>query len=603
MTRIRLRHIGQFINAAPSEMWRSAKNILLQKFLWIGKINLTQELLTKKPFKEAVFPLALFRGKMTGDKESADKICRHEFDLLGSGKQKLGTNINWQNPWDGSEKDIKNIWELSRFQFLPTLIKAFETRNDEKFALEAKILMHDWILKNPLGKGKNWQNTMEAAVRACNFSLAWYFLKNSDSWKNDNWQKTFLISILEHGKFIFRNLEYGPGFNTNHLIADLTGLLFLGVLFPQFKEARKWKARAIKELALEMQNQVYEDGVDYEASIPYHRLVCEFFGTSALLCKLNEIYLPEDFLNKLEKMFEFIFYCTKPSGSVPQIGDNDDGRLFILEDFYSWNKQGNKCISWLGAELFPLNTKFVQKQSKGFNYGKIYIMRKNDFYCIVDAGEGGQNGNAGHAHNDTFSFELNVAGEDFIIDPGTFVYTGDIKERNRFRGTQMHNTVMTDNEEQSRFRPGSIFSMHDDAKTQINKWDLSETRDILDVEHYGYKRLKNPVIHRRIFEFDKKNLALKIADNFIGKDEHELEFNFHFAAGVEVRKIGEKIEARKNGIKLEINLPQQLAENAVIHDDEVSPSYGVKIPAKTATIKLKCDISKNNHFEFIFRQI
>lgn len=602
MTAIKFRHIQQFAKAPASLMWRSAKNIFLQKFSRIGKINFEKELLTEKPFRQPVFPLALFRGKMTGDKKSAEKIISHEFDLLGSGLKKLGANIDWQCPWQNASKDIKNIWELSRFQFLPTLIKAFETYGDEKYALCARTLIHDWILKNPLAKGKNWQNTMEAAIRACNFSLAWFFLKNSNSWKNENWQKKFLTSILEHGKFISRNLEYGPGFNTNHLIADLTGLLALGMLFPQFKEARKWRATAIKELTFEMQNQVYEDGVDYEASISYHRLVCEFFGTSALLCKLNEIYLPEDFLNKLEKMFEFIFYCTKPNESTPQIGDNDDGRLFI----------DHKHLNWLAAELFPLNTKFVQdegnnnetkeqKQSKGFNYGKIYIMRRNDFYCIVNAGEGGQNGNSGHAHNDTFSFELSAEGEDFIVDPGTFVYTGDIKERNRFRGTQMHNTTMIDNEEQNRFRRDSIFSMHNDAKTQINKWDSNETADILDAEHYGYKRLKNPVVHRRIFEFDKKNLALVITDNFIGKGEHELEFNFHFAAGVEVKKNGEKIEAIKNSIKLEIHLPQELAENLVIHDDEISPSYGVKIPSKTATIKIKCDINKSNSFVFILK--
>ena len=601
---IKSRHLKYIFTTPIPTLLRISANIIRSKLLTLRRVKLEDEL-REGQTQEPIFPSALFRANM---------IEEHEFDILGSGPINLGKNIDWQKDFSG-RNEIKVPWELSRFQFLSTLIKAYETQkvapprrginclalaslapDNPKYAEKAKELIRDWILKNPLGEGVNWQSSMEAAIRACNFSLAWFFLKNTDSWKEKNWQKTFLTSIVEHGKFILRNLEYGPGFNTNHLIAGLTGLLFLGILFPQFREARKWKAVAIKDLENEIQNQVYEDGVNFEASIPYHELVFEFFGMSALICQENEITFSPEFTSRLEQMFEFIFYYKKPNGQTPQIGDNDSGCLFALDKKHKF---------WLAAQLFPLNTKFAQEyganaqKSIGFNFGKIYIMRKNDFYCIVDAGEGGQNGNAGHAHNDTFSFELNVGGEDFIIDSGTYIYTGDPLSRNRFRSTRAHNTVTIDNEEMNRFRSNTVFSMHDDAKTQINKWDSNEARDILDAEHYGYKRLKNPVIHRRIFDFDKKNLTLKITDHFAGKGEHELSFNFHFAPGVEIKKTSTGIEISKNGIKIEIVSPQEFA----IHDDEISPSYGVKIPSKTATMKVKCDISKNNNFDFIFRQL
>ncbi|MBI4994749.1 alginate lyase family protein [Candidatus Peregrinibacteria bacterium] len=609
MTKIRFRHFQKLIKTPLTQALKISKTFLQGKFLGMKKVKLEEELKCEKPLNEPIFPLALFRSFMAGSKETADKICEHEFNLLGSGPRKLGKNIDWQNLWPDAEKDIKNVWELSRFQFLPNLIKVYEIHNDERYALEAKNLISGWILKNPLGQGKNWQCTMETAIRACNFALAWYFLRESPSWKNENFQKTFLTSIAEHGKFILRNLEYGLICNNNHFLADITGLFFLGTLFPQFSEARKWKAIAMHEFENEIQKQIYEDGVDFEASIPYHRLVCEFLGASALLAEANEIYFSQDFLKRLEKMFEFAWYYTKPNGMAPQIGDNDDGRLFILEDFYSWERRDHSHLFWIAAKLFPLNNKFIQEQreqqktSRGFNFSRIYIMRKNDFYCIVDCGEGGQDGNAGHAHNDTLSFELNINGEDFIIDPGTYVYTSDPNARNHFRSTRMHNTVMIDNEEINRFRKDTVFSMRSDAFVQINKWDSDEMKDCLDAQHNGYKRLKNSVIHRRVFDFDKKNATLKITDNFMGKGEHALSFYFHFAPGTEVKKIGGKIEAFKNGVKIEMQLPEQIAENAVIHDDEVSPSYGVKIPSKTATIRIKYDIKENDNFVFIFRQI
>jgi hypothetical protein len=567
------------------------------------KVDLEKELLPRSAIlNPPKFPNALFRGWMTGSKESADKICEHEFDLLGSGPMKLGKNIDWSlKKYDFAEKmDIKLPWELSRFQFLSTLIKAHEINPNGQYTAKAKKLIQDWILKNPVGTGTNWSVTMEVAIRACNFALAWHFLRDTEEWKEENFRKKFLTSIGEHGKFILRNLEHGPGFNGNHYLADLTGLLFLGILFPKFPEARKWKATAILAIEKEMTEQVYDDGVDFEASIPYHHLVCEFFGFSALLCKENDVHLSPTFMARLEKMFEFLIYSTKPNGRIPNIGDNDDGRLFNLN---------SDVLFRLSAELFPSNNLFTQDKafkanltSKGFNESRIYVMRNENFYCIVDCGDGGQNGHSGHAHNDTLSFELNIGGDDFIVDPGTFVYTSNPEERRRFRGTAMHNTVKIDGEEQNRPRSYTVFSMHNDAIPQINRWDSNETRDVLDAQHDGYKRLSNAVIHNREFIFDKKTQCLEITDRFIGKRAHEFEWNFHFAPGVILSqpKIG-KYAAETNGQIILFTVPEKLTKNAVISEDDISPSYGIKQKAKVLTIKLKTEIKTDATEEYKFR--
>lgn len=589
-------------------------NALQTKFLKILKINFEREILSGK-YPQPLAPLPFFRSLIHASKETVDRICSHEFDMLGSGSRKLGKHINWHQDFKhgavfppysyDNGKDIKIPWELSRFQFLPALARAYGLYNEEKYSLEARELIHDWILKNPLGEGVNWKCAMDVAIRACNFALVWYFLKNSSPWLDQNWQKTFLISIIGHGKFIFRNLEYGPGFNSNHFLADITGLLFLGILFPQFREASKWKRKALKEFEREIRAQVYEDGVDFEASIPYHRLVCEFFGYSALLCKENNINLSAAFWARLEKIFEFSWHYTKPNGLAPQIGDNDDGRLFIFEDFYSWERRDHRDLFKLAAELFPLNKKFIQnngetakeKQSKAFEKGRIYIMRKDDFYCIVDCGNNGQAGNAGHSHNDTLSFELSVEGEDFIIDPGTYVYTSDPDARNKFRGTRMHNTVMIDNEEMNRFRNDTLFSMHNDAIPTVNKWESDANHDFLDAQHNGYARLRHPAIHRRTFHFDKNSLELEITDYFIGENsKHTAEWNFHFAPGVEVNKNSIQVIAKKNDAQIIINLPETLTKYAEIREDFVSPRYGVKEKAKVMTIKAKIEMT---NYEFL----
>lgn len=561
-----------------------------------------------------------FKNKREDVLASADLLCRHTFDLLGSGKINLGKDIDWhqdfihQKPFSRGPieqiqyaywyhgADLKVPWELSRFQWMANMGEAWKLTGDEKYANEAANLILDWISKNPVHYGVNWKCPMDCAIRACNWLLAWFLMRDSAAFHSQDFKEKFFTSLADHGKYIYRNLESFVLFNSNHYLADVTGLLFLGVLLPEFKEAEKWKKKALHALEVEMKKQVYEDGVDFEASIPYHRLVCEFFGFSALLAQANGIQFSYAYLEKLEKMFEFVWHYTKPNGLAPQIGDNDDGRLFMFEDFFDWNRRDHRHLLDLARKLFPVNKKFDHtnrpKLSAAFAQAGIYIMRQDDFYCHIDVGTNGQKGNGGHAHNDTLSFELAAHGEDFIIDPGTYVYTSDPEARNKFRGTRMHNTVMIDDEEMNQFRSDSLFSMYEDAKPKVNQWVSSATHDVLDAEHSGYERLKMPITHNRKFEFDKKKQELKIADSFIGEGKHTIEWNFHFSPEVEVKKSDDKIIAIVKGKTLTMRLPLELTADAKIQEGEVSFSYGVKQKAPVLTIQKEMWVSPQQHFVF-----
>jgi len=57
-------------------------------------------------------------------------------------------------------------------------------------------------------------------------------------------------------------------------------------------------------------------------------------------------------MERLEKMFEFILYYTKPDGMAPQINDNDDGRLHILAGYGNWERKDHRYLLSVGASLF-----------------------------------------------------------------------------------------------------------------------------------------------------------------------------------------------------------------------------------------------------------
>jgi len=160
-----------------------------------------------------------------------------------------------------------------------------------------------------------------------------------------------------------------------------------------------------------------------------------------------------------------------------------------------------------------------------YPYFGLFIYRSKGVYLALRCGPVGQNGNGGHAHNDQLSIDFNVDGMDWIVDPGTYLYTADPEWRNKFRSTAFHNTVVIDGKEQNPFDPENLFSIQNNAATKIHNWEVRNELDTFIGEHYGYQRFINPVIHQRQLEFNKKEEKLRIIDKFIGKGEHDVEWN------------------------------------------------------------------------------
>lgn len=568
---------------------------------------------------------------------SAEQIITHIFDLLGSGPIKVTRDTNSEGGykpvdwhvdfksgyrWDVKtyfkdvqygrihNVDIKIPWELSRFQHLPTLGKAYWFSNDEKYAREFVDEINDWIDSNPAQYGVNWACTMDVAIRVVNWIWGFCFFKDSIE-VSDKFLIKFLRSLYVHGKFIERNLERNLlGINSNHYLSDLVGLVYLGVMFPEFKEAKKWQDLGIKELVAELEKQVYSDGVDYEASISYHRLVTELFLSTALLSLKNNITLPDSYMTRLEKMIEFVMHYTKPDGTAPQIGDNDDGRLHILANYCNWNTADHRYLLSIGAVLF--NRPDFKGTSGGFHEeafwllgeegsrifnelpdeksttpsvayrdGGFYIMRTDSLYMIVDCIPADAKAPSGHRHNSRLSFDLFAYDKSFIVDPGAYLYTADKDMRNLFRSTAYHNTVAVDDTEQNRFDQNELFSMGQDAVTKVNRWQVTTEHDILDVGHNGYRRLKKPIIHVRHIFFNKIDGYWVMKDVLSGDHSHKFDLYIHFAP-LEVELDNEfplVVRTKTQGANLAIIPLETNGVSVEVLKGWVSYQYGVKVKA------------------------
>ena len=554
--------------------------------------------------------------------EKADDICNHIFDILGSGRVYLSSDINWHQDFKTGHhwpikfyadivqirlednSDVKIPWELSRCHHFLTLGKAYWYTHDEKYSREFVKEFTDWIKKNPPWSGINWCCTMEVSIRMVNWIWAFYFFFSSPHF-DDHKKVFFLKSIYYHCIFITENFEYYGEYSNNHYLANIVGLFFAGVLFPEFKKSKKWRKISLNEILNELDMQVLEDGADFEGSISYHRLVLEMFVSALILCQKNSLQVPQQAWSRLEKMFEYVLHYTKPNGMSPQIGDTDNGRLQVLaanlevmdhryllsigavlferHDFKfgagSFHEEAFWLLAEKGYEKFKtLSGKNEPLSSKCFPQSGLYIMRNKESYIAVDCGPNGRNGKGNHSHNDALSFELYAYDKTFIVDPGTYTYTAEPEWRNIFRSTKNHNTVMVDGEEINRFVPDQLFQLNNDAVPNVNVWKPTMEADFLDAQHNGYERLTAPVTHRRQFYFNKFENYLIIRDLLNGVGYHTLSWQFLFDIGIPlgIQDTHTFATQCQKGANLLIYTSADPEINIEVNGGWISPYYGLK---------------------------
>jgi uncharacterized heparinase superfamily protein len=466
----------------------------------------------------------------------------------------------------GQGFDVKIPWELSRFQYLPVLGKAYALTSDERYAAAAVQILDDWMVQNPYLFGVNWTNALEVAIRSCNWLWGNWFFATSQSW-SAAFDRRVWNSLWQHGRFIRKNLEDWGRYRQNHYLANVVGLLFLGVMCPHFPDAEGWRNYALSEISRCMEEQIHPDGVDFENSIAYHRLVLEFFAYSAILCQRNGLELPAAFWQRLERMFDFVMAYMSSNGAAPHFGDSDDGRFFIFEDYFDGLGWDHRYLLSIGAVLFHRSDfkaavgKFHPEAwwvlgeagrrifsslpvhrdgygggihlSRTFSDGGVYFLRSAELEIAVNAAEAGVHGEGGHKHNDTLHFDLVLCDQAILTDSGTFCYTGDPTARKSFRSTAAHNTVMADGREQNDLE--DVFRLPaDQVRVTVNRWASDEGVDILDVEHSGYTRLQQPLVHRRIFRLDKRRNRLLVVDCLCSSSPHQLAWRVHLAPGLPV---------------------------------------------------------------------
>lgn len=610
----RVRHKKNFI-------WKYVPLAQYTKFK-LGKVDINQSRL-QHLLSLALGSVDVCTFKESIRKEDAEQIMLwanksrvHTFNYLGSGWTQLSPmvwNVDFKSGYEWPQgrfyrsyhkssssinSDIKVVWELSRCHHLLWLAEAYMLTGDKEYASEVVWQIEHWIDNNPLMYSVNWTCAMDVAFRAINWMYALNMIMSSGVVTDELCRKIY-ISLFEHGFFISNSLEKTIPHSGNHYLSDLVGLLFISSIFPKNRSARRWNKFALREFCYEVDNQIGPNGVHYENSVSYHRLVTELFVAAYSLLVRQHHKVANRIRDKIGSMLDFVSAYIKPNGLSPVIGDNDDGRLlpFVPRDFRDHrylldfgetlfgksylNAYGDSVESnVISAQISRLALERVEHKKNEFLCPEAgYAIVKNEVaYLVVGntpfsikrkMGTGAFEGT--HTHSDLLSFELSVLGSDVIVDSGSFVYTSNKEARNKFRSTEMHNTVVVDGQSQHGMSSDKMFIMRADTNNHKLSINTSLEQHSI-VGSYDKIVAKNTFHHKRQFVIENKSLL--ITDDLSYAGDHLIELFFHFAPGITLQRNEDAVIIETE--KFRILIESEKGANYNIISSEISMSYGIK---------------------------
>jgi hypothetical protein len=530
----------------------------------------------------------------------------------------FGKELNYRDP--AVAGDVKYLWELNRHLELVTLAQAWHLTGEERYALGCRTLLDSWFTQCPYPRGVNWCVSLEHAVRLANWAFAWFLLGGEQAGifmgeEGRAFRVRWLNSIYQHCHFIPRHWSRHSSAN-NHLLGEATGLFIGASTWPLWRESAQWEREARAELTREALAQTYADGVNKEQAIWYHHAVADMMLVAGLVARANGRDFGENYWDRLEMMLEFLTSVMDAGGHVPMIGDADEGVLvrFVpepdLDVFRSLLSTGavlfrrpamrakgrvfDDKTRWLlgdaaqetfnridGARAFPVRRAFPE--------GGYFILGEDfetprEVRLVADAGPLGYLAIAAHGHADALAFTLSVGGLPILVDPGTYSYSA-MPWRRYFRGTAGHNTVTVDDRDQSEF--GGSFLWLEHANATVESFYASGDDQTLCAHHDGYRRLTDPVRHRRTWHYVTGAAHLSIKDELLCAGAHSIAVHWHFAPECAVVLEGRTVIASRGAVQVHLRCPEGLEPTLVSGRQQpplgwYSSGFDQKSPATTA---------------------
>ena len=447
------------------------------------------------------------------------------------------------NEFDLSTGDIKNLWELSRFDWVITLTKAYSLTGDEQYLIKLNSFLKDWCISNPFNQGINWKCGQEASIRVMKLYCASLVLNNlyevSDS---------LFDFIFKHLERINGNIRYAVAQSNNHGTSEAAALYIGSLWLLNQKNSTllgndvqakliKYKKKGRRILENRIQKLVLTDGTFSQKSVNYHRVVIDTMSlVMGGMKEFKEEGFPVTILTKLDNLGSWLLdLISNEKGEVPNLGSND-GAMFeqfheldyrdfrpsiqlffgLLRNQMIWNSEEVLApLVWRNIDVAKLEKRNVLSQKSVVKDKEFVLLQFDEIRALIIAKQDNFRPANDVLHLDVFYKGINV-----LIDTGSYSYNS--QETNLFKSIKAHNTIQFGAGEPmpkiSRFLNGEWIKVISD--------DIVENEEFLSWEGF-YKDYKNNQHKRKVY-LDKKNLEIVVVDSFKSfVQNQEVHLNFH----------------------------------------------------------------------------
>ena len=377
-------------------------------------------------------------------------------------------DLHWSEIPDFMPKlgDIKTVWELSRFDWLPKMAWQYRM-GDTKALARLETWLRDWVQENPLNSGINWKCGQEASLRALNLLVAAQII--GEPFLNPS--PGMLMFLEQHMLRVMPTIRYAVAQDNNHGTSEATALFVVGYYLTkhgnasQKKRGRKWLRRGRFWIENRVARLILGDGSFSQHSVTYHRLMLDSISYLELIRQY--FGLPEFSTVFYKKMALAVLWLRNmmdvESGDAPNIGANDGAYIFNFDaqpyrDFRPSVELGaviflKKTVAQDGVyhpllNLFKIDTENLDKLENPDSN----LMTKGG-YCRL-------NNSKGHAilrlpkyvfrpsHADGLHLDVWHNGENIVRDAGSFSYNTNKERMDYYSGTKSHSTIVFDNRNQ-----------------------------------------------------------------------------------------------------------------------------------------------------------
>lgn len=329
-----------------------------------------------------------------------------------------------QDTWNIS--DASHLWNfnLHYFEWGVALASRWRETSSVCYLDCFKTRVRSWMAACTYPEGDAW-HPYTISLRLINWLVA-IDLFDGKIEEDDGFYSAMRESMYRQYRHLLINQE--THLRANHWWENLKTLAIMSAAFGEQSVHEK----VMRSLEGQLCEQILPDGVHFERSLMYHKLVLEGLLRVFVASQWLHFKLPDSFVLKVKSMLDAMASLERGMGKTPFFNDSADGVAKECGPLTA------ACGCLLGMEADDAKTTFPDA-----GYYKLY---DGDVAVMLDAGEPGPSYMLGHAHCDCLSFELSYKGKPVIVNSGTYAYQSEL--RSYFRSTAAHNTCVVDGEEQ-----------------------------------------------------------------------------------------------------------------------------------------------------------